>query len=89
MPWFGFLGPLVPFFALLPPSIAAIIIGTRWIRSREGGSEMHHELAALREEVAALRESQAELVERLDFSERMLSKLREGPRELPRDGRAG
>jgi hypothetical protein len=89
MPWFAFLGPLVPFFALLPPSIAAIVIGTRWIKSREGGSEMRHELAALREEVAALRESQADLVERLDFSERMLSQLREAARQLPKDGRAG
>ena len=89
MPWFAFLGPLVPFFALLPPSIAAIIIGTRWIKSREGSSEVRTELAALREEVTALRESQAELVERLDFSERMLSQLREGARQLPRDGRAG
>ena len=86
MPWFAFLGPLVPFFALLPPSIAAIIIGTRWIKSREGGSEMRNELATLREEVTALRETQAELVERLDFSERMLSQLREGSRQLPKDG---
>lgn len=89
MPWFAFLGPLVPFFALLPPSIAAIIIGTRWIKSREGGSDVHNELAALREEVTALRDAQAELVERLDFSERMLSQLREASKLLPKDGRAG
>ncbi len=85
MPWFGFLGPFIPFMALLPPSIAAIIIGTRWIKSREGGSDMHNDLAALREEVAALREVQAELVERLDFSERMISQLREAGKQLPKE----
>jgi hypothetical protein len=84
MPWIAFLGPLVPFLALLPPSIAAIIIGTRWIKSREGGSEVRTELEALREEVTALRESQAELQERLDFNERLLSQLKEGRRELPK-----
>lgn len=89
MPWFAFLGPFIPFLALLPPSIAAIIIGTRWIKSREGGSEMRNELAALHEEVSALRETHAELVERLDFSERMLSQLREASKQLPKDGRAG
>ena len=85
MPWFAFLGPLVPFLALLPPSIAAIIIGTRWIKSREGGSDVHTELAALREEVTALRDVQAELVERLDFSERMISQLREAAKQLPKE----
>ena len=84
MPWIAFLGPLVPFLALLPPSIAAIVIGTRWIRSREGGSEIRTELEALREEVTALRESQAELQERLDFNERLLGQLKEGRRELPK-----
>lgn len=79
MPWFGFLGPFIPFLAFLPPSIAAVIIGTRWIKSREGGSEMRAELEALREEMAALQE-------RLDFNERMLGQLREagGQKELPR-----
>lgn len=85
MPWIAFIGPLVPFLALLPPSIAAVIIGTRWIKSREGGSDIHNELAALREEVAALRETQAELVERLDFSERMISQLREAAKQLPKE----
>lgn len=84
MPWFAFLGPLVPFLALLPPSVAAIIIGTRWIKSREGGSEIRTELEALQEEVTALRESQTELQERLDFNERLLSQLKEGRRELPK-----
>ena len=84
MPWIAYIGPLVPFLAFLPPSIAAIIIGTRWIKSREGGSEARHELAELREEVTALREAQAELVERLDFSERMISQLREASKQLPK-----
>jgi hypothetical protein len=84
MPWFGFLGPFIPFIAMLPPAFAAMWIANRWIKAREGGSEVRAELAALREELASLKESQADLQERLDFSERMLSQLREGRRELPK-----
>jgi hypothetical protein len=84
MPWFGFLGPFIPFIAMLPPAIAAMWIANRWIKSREGGSQVRAELAAMREELASLKESHAELLERLDFSERMLSQLREGRRELPK-----
>ena len=86
MPWIAFIGPLVPFIAMLPPAIAAVYIAHRFFKSREGGSQIHTELAALREEVTALRETQTEMHERLDFSERMLSQLREGrgARELPK-----
>jgi hypothetical protein len=85
MPWIAFIGPLVPFLALLPPSIAAIVIGTRWIKSREGGSALHNEVAELREEVTELRAAQADFVERLDFSERMISQLRETAKQLPKE----
>ena len=87
MPWIAYIGPFVPFIAMLPPAIAAMWIANRWFKSREGGSHSPAELAALREELSALRESQAEMQERLDFSERMLSQLREGRvagRELPK-----
>jgi hypothetical protein len=87
MPWIAFIGPLVPFIAMLPPALAAMWIASRWLKSREGGSQTRTALAALREELTALRESQAEMQERLDFSERMLSQLREGRKELPKDAR--
>lgn len=84
MPWIAFIGPFIPFIAMLPPAIAAMWIANRWFKSREGGSQIRTELAALREELTALREGQAEMQERLDFSERLLSQLREGRRELPK-----
>jgi len=46
----------------------------------EGGAELHAEVAALKDEVATLRQTQAELQERVDFAERMLAQVREGPR---------
>lgn len=79
-----YIAPFIPFIAMLPPAIAAMWIANRWLKSREGGSEIRTELAALREELTALRESQAELQERLDFSERMVGQLKEGRREPPK-----
>lgn len=85
MPWIAFVGPFIPFIAMLPPALAAMWIANRWFKSREGGSHVRSELTALREEVTSLRETQAEMQERIDFSERMLSQLREGrSRELPK-----
>ena len=84
MPWFVYISPFIPFIAMLPPAVAAMWIANRWFRSREGGSQIRTELAALHEELTALRESQADMQERLDFSERLLSQLREGRRELPK-----
>jgi hypothetical protein len=84
MPWFVYISPFIPFIAMLPPAVAAMWIANRWLRSREGGSQIRTELAALREELTALRESHADMQERLDFSERLLSQLREGRRELPK-----
>ena len=69
---------------MLPPSLAAMWIASRWLKTRGGGSELRAEIAALRDEVAALRQAQADVQERLDFSERMLSQLREARRELPK-----
>ena len=72
-----FLSPFIPFLAMLPPSLAAVWIAHRWLNARGAGGEV-------REELAALRQAQAELQERLDFAERMLSQLREDRRELPK-----
>jgi hypothetical protein len=78
-----FLAPFIPFLAMLPPSLAAMWIASRWLRSRGAGAEVQAELAALREEVGALRQGQVEAQERLDFAERMIGQLRDGRRELP------
>jgi hypothetical protein len=83
MEFIVFLAPFIPFFAMLPPSLAAVWIANRWLKSRGAGAEGRAEVAALREEVATLRQAQAETLERLDFAERMLSQLRETRRELP------
>ncbi len=79
-----FLAPFIPFLTMLPPCIAAVWIAHRWFKTRGASAEVRAELAALREEVATLRHAQAETQERLDFAERVLSQLREAPRELPR-----
>jgi hypothetical protein len=81
-----FLSPFIPFIAMLPPSLAAVWIANRWLKTRATSAELLAELAALREEVGALRQGQAEAQERLDFAERLLAQLREGRRELPRGG---
>jgi hypothetical protein len=80
MPAFAFIGAFIPFLAMLPPSIAAVWIAHRWLKTRGAGSELHAEVAALKDEMAALRQTQAELQERVDFAERMLAQVREGPR---------
>jgi hypothetical protein len=80
-----FLAPFIPFLAMVPPSLAAVWIADKWLKTRRTSSETQGELAALRNEVAALRQFQAEAQERLDFSDRLLTQLREGQRALPRD----
>ena len=79
-----FLAPFIPFLAMLPPSLAAIWIANRWLKTRGTSAELQAELKALRDEVGVLRQVQAESQERLDFAERMLAQLREGRRELPK-----
>lgn len=77
-----FLAPFIPVLALIPPSIAAMWIASRWFKSRGGAAHAQAEIAALREEVAALRQAQHDTQERLDFTERMLAQLREARREI-------
>jgi hypothetical protein len=69
---------------MIPPSIAAMWIASRWLRSRGASNEVRAELAALREELAEVRQTQLETQERLDFAERLLGQIRESNRELPR-----
>lgn len=84
MPFFLQLTPFIPFLAMIPPSLAAMWIASRLIRSRNANRELQSELAALREEVAELRQAHVDSQERLDFAERLLSQIRESQRELPR-----
>lgn len=84
MPFFLQLTPFIPFLAMIPPSLAAMWIASRWLKSRGATSELRSELAALRDEVAELRQAHADAQERLDFTERLLSQVRESNRELPR-----
>jgi hypothetical protein len=79
-----FFAPFIPFLAMLPPSLAAIWIANRWLKTRGTSAELHAEVKALRDEVGALRQVQAESQDRLDFAERMLAQLREGRRDLPK-----
>lgn len=85
MPFWIQLTPFIPVMAMIPPSIAAMWIASRWLKSRgASGGELRAEIAALRDEVAELRQTQVESLERLDFAERLLSQIREANRELPR-----
>jgi uncharacterized protein YlxW (UPF0749 family) len=69
---------------MIPPSLAAMWIASRWLKTRGTSTEVRAELAALRDEVAELRQAQVDMQERVDFTERMLSQVRESQRELPK-----
>src|SRR5437762_13685288 len=85
MPTFMFyLTPFMPLLATIPLAVVAIWIANRWFRLRRGDPELRAEIAALRDEVEALRQEQAETQERLDFTERLVSDLREAHSALPR-----
>jgi hypothetical protein len=78
MPLFVQLAPFIPFLAMIPPSLAAMWIASRWLKSKGTNAE----IAALREEIAELRQMQIDMQERVDFSERMLGQVREAKRDL-------
>ena len=80
----GFLIPFMPFLAMVPPSLAAMWIASRWLKPRGGGAELQAEITVLREELTALRAVQSEIQERLDFTERMLGQVRDAHRQLPK-----
>ena len=84
MPLFVQLAPFIPFLAMIPPSLAAMWIASRWLNTRGTSAELRAEVAELREEIAELRQTQSETQERLDFAERLLSQVRESHRELPK-----
>jgi hypothetical protein len=84
MPLFFQLAPFIPLLALIPPSLAAMWIASRWLKSRKTIGDLHAEVATLREEIAELRQVQTDAQERLDFAERLLAQVREGRHELPK-----
>ena len=83
MPFIVYIAPFIPFLAMVPPSLAAVWIANRWLKTRRANAELETEVAALRDEVAAFRQEHGDLQERLELAERMLSQVR-APRELPR-----
>ena len=83
MPFIVYIAPFIPFLAMLPPSLAAVWIANRWLKTRRANAELETEVAALRDEVAAVRQEHGELQERFELAERMLSQVR-ASRELPR-----
>jgi hypothetical protein len=80
VPWFVNVAPFIPILAMIPPSLAAVWIAKLWLKSRGTSAD----LAAVREEIAELRQVQADMQERIDFTERLLSQVREAQRDLPR-----
>ena len=83
MPWFVHIAPFIPVMALIPPSLAAMWIASRWLSSRKTMAEVHDELTALRDEVAELRQVQADIQERLDLTDRVIGQVRDIRRDLP------
>jgi len=80
VPWFVHVAPFIPILAMIPPSVAAVWIARLWLNSRGSSAD----LAALREEIVEMRQVQTDMQERIDFTERMLSQVREAQRDLPR-----
>lgn len=80
----SYLKDFMPLIATIPLVVAAIWISHRWSGFRRGDAELRAEIAALRDEVASLRQEQAETQERLDYTERIMSGLRESHSEFPK-----
>jgi hypothetical protein len=47
---FQYLVPFMPFLAMVPPSLAAMWIASRWLKGRRDNAQLVEELATLREE---------------------------------------
>lgn len=86
--------PLIPIVAMLIPVTAIIFHGMQKVarikleetrlRAGMGGESSAPEVASLREEVGELRRELSEVQERLDFTERLLTRAREEAPPPPR-----
>ena len=72
-----FLVPLMPLFGTLPLAVGAAWIVHRILRHRERSSASKTQIEELHQDVEALRAAQQELLERLDFTERVLAQVRD------------
>lgn len=89
--WFA-ARPAEPWHASIHALLAVLFgLGAQRLAARQralknggGGAELRADITALREELTALRQAQSEILERLDFTERVLSQVRDAHRELPR-----
>jgi hypothetical protein len=88
----GDLPPVILGFTLFVTAGAVLIfrgplgraIARRIEGSVEPSPEIENRVRDLEERLAQVEHDKSELVERLDFAERMLSQVRDAPRELPR-----
>jgi uncharacterized membrane protein YciS (DUF1049 family) len=78
-----FLVPLMPLLGTLPIAVAAVLIARMWFRHRELRGELAQRVGKLEAQVEVLRTTHAELAERIDFGERVLSQVKEGHRLNP------
>lgn len=78
-----FLVPLMPLFGSLPIAVAAVVIARLWFRHRSSQSDLHEDVRELQAQIEVLRLGQAELQERAEFAERLLSQVKEGQRLAP------
>ena len=80
----SYLKDFMPLIATIPLAVVAVLDCQSVVEGPTYGRGAGGEIAALRDEVDALRQQQAEMREQLDFTERVLSQLREGHLGLPK-----
>lgn len=74
---------LMPLLGSLPVAVAAVLIARLWFRHRELRGELAQQVGELQASVESLRAEQIELQERVDFSERLLTQVRDQSRVAP------
>jgi hypothetical protein len=75
--------PLMPLFGALPLAAAAVLIARMWFRHRETSGNLVQQMAEFEARLEALRQAQVELQERAEFTERVLSQLKDPHRLAP------
>lgn len=75
--------PLMPLFGALPFAAAAVLIARMFFRHRETRGTLTQQMEEFEARLEALRQGQVELQERAEFTERVLSQLKETQRLGP------